>query len=80
MTQNFGLAAMVLGKGAKAVNKNGLVYTDENIDGLLMGRYVGQKTRRGGRRTKGLAKRGKKDDERFEKVFEALLNREAKVC
>jgi uncharacterized protein YaiI (UPF0178 family) len=38
VTQDFRLAAMVLGKGAKAVNQNGLVYTDENINGLLMGR------------------------------------------
>jgi uncharacterized protein YaiI (UPF0178 family) len=80
VTQDYGLAAMALGKGAKAVNQNGLVYTDENIDGLLMGRYIGQKIRRGGGRTKGPAKRTEEDDERFEKAFSALLDREAKAC
>jgi uncharacterized protein YaiI (UPF0178 family) len=76
VTQDFGLAAMVLGKGARALNQNGLVYTNENIDSLLMGRYIGQKIRRGGGRTKGPAKRTKEDDERFTRAFAALLDRE----
>ena len=74
VTQDFGLAAMALGKGAKAVNQNGLVYTNDNIDKLLMERHIGQKVRRGGGRTKGPAKRTKKDDERFETVFEKILD------
>ena len=69
VTQDFGLAAMVLGKGAKAVNQNGLVFTDDNIDKLLMERHIGQKVRRSGGRTKGPAKRTKEDDERFEAAF-----------
>ena len=73
MTQDFGLAAMVLGKGARAVNQNGLVYTNENIDKLLMERYIGAKVRRGGGRTKGPAKRTKEDNERFETIFVELL-------
>ncbi|GHV44814.1 UPF0178 protein [Synergistales bacterium] len=73
VTQDFGLAAMVLGKGARVINQNGLVYTNENIESLLMERYIGQKTRRGGGRTKGPAKRTKEDDERFTKAFSALL-------
>jgi uncharacterized protein YaiI (UPF0178 family) len=43
-------------------------------------RYVGQKIRRGVGRTKGPAKRTEEDDERFEKAFSALLDREAKAC
>ena len=74
VTQDFGLAAMALGKGAKAVNQNGLVYTNDNIDKLLMERHIGQKVRRGGGRTKGPAKRTKKDDDRFEAVFEKILD------
>ena len=73
VTQDFGLAAMVIGKGAKAVNQNGLVFTDANIDKLLMERHIGQKIRRGGGRTKGSSKRTKEDDARFEVVFERLL-------
>ena len=73
VTQDFGLAAMVLGKGARAVNQNGLVYTNDNIDKLLMERHIGAKVRRGGGRTKGPAKRTKEDNERFEAVFIELL-------
>ena len=64
---------MVLGKGARVVNQNGLVFTNENIDKLLMDRHVGQKVRRSGGRTKGPAKRTKEDDERFEASFNMLL-------
>ena len=73
ITQDFGLAAMVLGKGARAVNQNGMLYTDDNIDQLLMERYIGAKVRRSGGRTKGPAKRTKEDNERFKATFEKLL-------
>ena len=74
VTQDYGLAAMVLGKGAKAVNQNGLVFTNDNIDKLLMERHIGQKVRRSGGRTKGPAKRTKEDDAQFEAVFNKLLD------
>jgi uncharacterized protein YaiI (UPF0178 family) len=73
VTQDFGLAAMVLGKGAKVVNQNGMVYTNDNIDKLLMERHSGQKVRRSGGRTKGPSKRTKEDDECFEAAFIRLL-------
>ena len=73
VTQDFGLAAMVLGKGARAVNQNGLVYTDDNIDRLLMERHISATVRRGGGRTKGPAKRTKEDNERFETAFLKVL-------
>lgn len=74
VTQDYGLAAMVLGRGAGAVNQNGLVYTDRNIERLLMERHLGQKVRRAGGRTKGPAKRTKDDDAKFEQVFRGLLS------
>jgi len=73
VTQDFGLAAMVLGKGARVVNQNGMIYTNDNIDKLLMERHIGAKVRRGGGRTKGPAKRTKEDNERFETAFIKLL-------
>jgi len=76
VTQDYGLAAMVLGKGARAVNQNGLVYTNGNIDKLLMERHIGQKVRRSGGRTKGPAKRTKDDNERFETVFVEIIDAE----
>ena len=76
VTQDYGLAAMVIGKGARAVNQNGLIYTNANIDRLLMERHIGAKIRRSGGRTKGPAKRTKEDDARFETAFEKLLSEE----
>jgi len=74
VTQDYGLAAMALGKGAKVINQNGMVYTNDNIDKLLMERHIGAKVRRGGGRTKGPAKRTKEDNERFEAGFSKLLD------
>ncbi len=73
VTQDYGLAALVLGKSAKAINQNGLVFSNENIDRLLMERHVGQKIRRGGGRTKGPGKRTREDDERFEKALRQII-------
>lgn len=73
VTQDFGLAALVLGKGAKAVNQNGLIYTNDNIDKLLFERFLGQKVRRGGGRTTHPKKRTKEDNERFEKALLSLI-------
>lgn len=73
VTQDYGLAAMVLGKRGYAINQNGLVYSDKNIDRLLAERHIGAKIRRGGGRTKGPAKRTAEDDERFERNFERLI-------
>lgn len=74
VTQDFGLAAMVLGKGARALNQNGLIFTNDNIDKLLLERHIGQRVRRGGGRTKGPSKRTKEDDARFESALEILLS------
>jgi len=77
VTQDYGLAAMVIGKGAKAVNQNGLVFTNDNMDKLLMERHFSAKVRRGGGRTKGAPKRTKDDDVRFEAAFRKLLEENA---
>ena len=73
VTQDYGLAAMVLGKGARVLDQNGRVYTDDNIESLLMDRHIGQKLRRAGGRTKGPPKRTREDDVKFERAFVALL-------
>lgn len=74
VTQDFGLAAMVLGKGARALNQNGLIYTNDNIDELLYERHVSAKIRRSDGRTKGPSRRSRDDDARFETALLAMLN------
>ena len=76
VTQDYGLAVLVLGKGARAVNQNGFIYTNENIDKLLMERHIGAKVRRSGGKTKGPAKRTKEDNKWFEATFVKMLDSE----
>ncbi|HEY5561798.1 MAG TPA: YaiI/YqxD family protein [Clostridiaceae bacterium] len=65
VTQDFGVAAMVLGKKAYAVNPKGLIYTEGNIDGLLLERHISQKLRKAGKKTTNAKKRTTQDDERL---------------
>ncbi|NLL07269.1 MAG: YaiI/YqxD family protein [Clostridiaceae bacterium] len=74
VTQDYGVAAMALAKGAKAINQNGLIYSNENMDKLLFERHLSQKVRRSGSRVSGPAKRTKDNDEKFEKAFKYLLS------
>ena len=69
ITQDYGLAALVLGKGAKALNQNGLIYTDSNIENLLFTRFIGKKERMAGNRTKGPKKRTAQNDADFLKAL-----------
>jgi len=73
VTQDYGVAAMALAKGAAAISENGMIYTGDNIDGLLMGRHQNKKIRSAGGRTKGPPKRGKSQDRAFEEKFAALV-------
>ncbi len=73
VTQDYGVAAMALGKRAKAINQNGMIYNDNNIDRLLFERHLGQKVRRAGGRTVNAGKRTRADNESFEKAFDKLV-------
>ena len=69
VTQDYGLAALVLGKGGKALNQNGLIYTDSNIGNLLFTRHIGKKERMAGNRPKGPKKRTSQNDADFLKAL-----------
>lgn len=73
VTQDYGVAAMALGKGCKAINQNGTIYDSSNIDSLLLARHIGKKIRRSGGRTNSVPKRTRDDDKRFEEVFTKML-------
>lgn len=76
VTQDYGLAAMCLAKKATPINQYGMVYSDDNIDGLLFSRYSNKKARMSGRRIKGPAKRKPKDDEKFLEALRRILDNE----
>ena len=46
VTQDYGVAAMALGKGAYGIHQSGRWYTNDNIGGLLMDRHLAAKSRR----------------------------------
>ena len=75
VTQDYGVAAMALGKGAYAIHHSGKRYTDENIDMMLMERHLAKKARRasGQHHLRGPAKFTEADRQRFAAAFESLI-------
>ena len=74
VTQDYGVAALALGKGARAIHQSGRWYTDDNIDGLLMERHLARVARRSAKsHLRGPAKRTREDDLRFEESFRRLV-------
>ena len=73
VTQDIGLAAMVLGRGAKAIGVRGRIYSTATIDADLFIRAEEKKVRRAGGRTKGPAPFTDKDRRRFKENLESLL-------
>lgn len=75
VTQDYGVAAMALGKGAYGIHQSGKWYTNDNIDQMLMERHLGKKARRASskNRLKGPKKRTEEDDERFAESFEKMI-------
>ncbi len=75
VSQDYGVAAMALGKAAYAIHQSGRWYTDENIDRMLMERHLNKKARRSSHKNhiKGPKKRTEEDDERFAQSFEKMI-------
>ncbi len=76
VTQDYGVAAMALGKGAYAIHQNGKIYTEDNIDLMLIERHIAMKRRRAGERVGSNAKkRTNAEDERFKTSFYQLCRK-----
>lgn len=73
VTQDWGLAALALAKGARCLSPNGFIYTSDRIDFLLDERHIKAKHRRAGGRTRGPQARTPEDDEAFEQALRRLL-------
>jgi len=76
VTQDYGLAGILLAKGCCVLDHMGKEYTQENIDFLLMRRYLNQKARQAGQRISGPAKRRKIDNQRFGENFRKVIERQ----
>ncbi|MBS5939708.1 YaiI/YqxD family protein [Clostridium sp.] len=73
ISQDYGVAAICLGKGAFVINPKGYNYTNKNIDRLLEERHISQKIRKAGGRTNNPRKRTKEDDIRLKTTLEKII-------
>jgi uncharacterized protein YaiI (UPF0178 family) len=73
ITQDYGLAAMCLARGADVLRQDGVFYTEANMDGLLESRHFSQKIRRAGGRTKGPKKRTAQDDQAYLAALDSYI-------
>ncbi|MDO4534902.1 MAG: YaiI/YqxD family protein [Clostridium perfringens] len=75
VTQDYGVASIVLNKGCFCVNPKGFMYNNENIDKLLFERHLKSKVRQSGGRLKGPKKRSEKDDIALKNSLIGLLDK-----
>ncbi len=75
VTQDYGVAAMALGKDAYAIHQSGRWYTNDNIDQLLMERHMAKAARRAKSKNHLCRprKRTQEDDRHFEESFRKLI-------
>ena len=73
ITQDYGLASLVLSRNSYAINQSGMVYTNENIDELLYSRYISKKMRNSGVRLKGPKSGDKSQNIIFRENLEKLI-------
>lgn len=74
VTQDYGLAAMCLARNARVLSQDGMEYTDNNIDSLLLARHTAKKIRNGGGRLKGMPRRKAEQDEAFECALLGIIS------
>ena len=69
ITQDYGLSAMALAKGAIIINQNGLIINDYNIDTLLTSRHIENKHCKESKKSRQAFKRpGKKNKRARRKI------------
>ena len=79
VTQDYGLAAMCLARSVRILNQDGMEYTAENIDSLLLARHTAKKIRSAGGRLKGPAKRNPQQSKDFLAALTAILTQQSEA-
>lgn len=74
VTQDIGLAALILGKQGKALSPHGNIFRPEKIVFQLEERNEKARFRRGGGRTRGPAARTEEDNVRFAHALRSLMD------
>ena len=73
VTQDYGLASLLLPKGCRVIHHNGYEYTKDNMDTLLQKRHFSALQRQSGQRTKGPKPFTNDDRQHFFSFFEEVL-------
>jgi len=73
VTDDIGLASIVLARGATVLNSRGIEYSTSTIDFKLLLRHESQKIRRSGERTKGPPAYSVEDKNRFVDLLKEIL-------
>ena len=76
VTQDWGLAAMLLGKKVRSLSPASREFRPETIDFMLEEREAKAKFRRSGGRTKGPKKRTEAEDHKFSQCLELIIREE----
>ncbi|MCM1545394.1 MAG: YaiI/YqxD family protein [Ruminococcus sp.] len=82
VTQDYGVAAMILSKGAYGIHQSGKIYTNDNIELMLAERYMAKKARMSSAKNhlKGPKKRTAQDDKHFSDALEKLISEAVKTA
>ncbi len=73
ITQDYGLAAMVLSKECFAIHQNGFMYNSDNIDRMLFERHISKKSIRKGKYPHKHKKRTQLDNTLFYEFFNKFI-------
>jgi len=79
VTQDYGLAAILLGKKVHVMHHDGWFYNTGNIDALLMRRHLAQQKRNAEKRHTHHPKRRPQDDILFKEKFIGFLREKGKL-
>ncbi|MDW4225722.1 YaiI/YqxD family protein [Staphylococcus saprophyticus] len=75
VTQDYGLASLLLNKAKIVMHHKGFIYNQENINTLLEQRHASAQFRKSGGRTKGPAAFAEEDVSKFESIFSNLIHK-----
>lgn len=75
VTQDYGLASLLLPKGCSVLHHKGFEYKTETIDMMLQTRHLSAIARKSGQRTKGPKAMSAEDKEKFTGLFKNVLAR-----
>lgn len=74
VTQDYGLASLLLAKQSRILHHRGFEYTHHNIQSLLSSRYLNAKIRQKGGRTKGSSSLTNNEKERFRQLLQSCID------